>query len=143
MGLPVTRLVQRLKSAMGQWLRQRSYSALAILGALTGLLPCGLVYVACIAATATGSVPRGMAYMAAFGLGTVPMMLAIGLSGKVLQVSLRRFLVRLVPVSVFLVASLLILRGLSLGIPYVSPDLSGEAGGACCLPPLLSAPASP
>jgi hypothetical protein len=44
--------------------------------------------------------------------------------------NLRSKLQRLIPVSVFLLAALLILRGLALGIPYLSPDLPG--GGACC-----------
>jgi hypothetical protein len=40
-------------------------------------------------------------------------------------------LVKAIPVSVFLLATLLILRGMSLGIPYVSPDMSGS-GASCC-----------
>jgi hypothetical protein len=124
------RLVSRLKGAMAGLLRTRSLGALGILGALTGLLPCGLVYVACVGATATGGLLRGVEYMAAFGVGTVPMMLALGLSGKLIHASVRTKLVRLVPVSVCVLAALLILRGLSLGIPYVSPDLS--AAGASC-----------
>jgi hypothetical protein len=127
---PVMRLVSRLKGAMAGLLRTRSVGALAMLGALTGLLPCGLVYVACAGATATGSLVSGVEYMAAFGVGTVPMMMALGLSGKLLHVSVRTKLARLVPVSIGVLAALLILRGLSLGIPYVSPDLS--AAGACC-----------
>ena len=128
---PVTHLVGRLKTAMSRLLQTRSLSASAVLGALNGLLPCGLVYVACAGATATGDLLRGVEYMAAFGLGTVPMMLAIGLSGKLVRPWLRFKLSRLVPVSVCVLAALLILRGLSLGIPYVSPDLSSSDGGCC------------
>jgi sulfite exporter TauE/SafE len=132
LALPVMALVSRLKSAMSGLLHTRSLGAPAVLGALTGLLPCGLVYVACAGATATGGLWKGVEYMAAFGLGTVPMMLAIGLSGKLLRASVRRRLVVLVPVSVFVLAALLILRGLSLGIPYVSPDLAAADGPGCC-----------
>jgi len=101
-----------------------------VLGLLNGLLPCGLVYVACAGATVTGGVLSGAIYMAAFGAGTVPMMLAIGLSGKLVPFSLRLKLLKAAPVSIFLLGALLILRGMSLGIPYLSPDLS--AGHACC-----------
>lgn len=121
---PVVALVQRLKSGMSAWLRRRSMAGLAVLGASNGLLPCGLVYVACAGATATGGIATGAAYMAAFGAGTVPMMLAISLSGRLVPVSLRLKLVKAIPVSIVLLAALLILRGLSLGIPYLSPDLS-------------------
>lgn len=127
---PVTLLVGHLKAGMGSLLKQRSFLALGMLGLLNGLLPCGLVYVAAAGATVTGGVIDGAEYMAAFGIGTVPMMLAISLSGRLVPVALRLKLQKLIPVSVFLLGALLILRGMSLGIPYISPVLS--AGGACC-----------
>jgi hypothetical protein len=128
---PVTALVEALKVRMAALLRRRSRSSLGVLGLLNGLLPCGLVYVACAGATAAGGPLAGIEYMAAFGLGTLPMILGIGLSGRLIPVALRLQLRKAIPVSVFLLASLLILRGLSLGIPYVSPDLSG-AKPSCC-----------
>jgi sulfite exporter TauE/SafE len=67
--------------------------------------------------------------MALFGAGTLPMMLIISLSGRLVSSSLRLRLAQVVPVSVFLLATLLILRGLGLGIPYVSPNL---VAGSCC-----------
>ncbi len=121
---PVVRLLNRLKSAMSGWLQTRTLTALAVLGGLTGLLPCGLVYVACAGAATTDHWHLGALYMLVFGLGTVPMMLGIGLSGRLLQGSLRLKLRRLVPATVLVLSTLLILRGLSLGIPYLSPDLS-------------------
>ena len=128
---PVTAAVNQLKSRMSVLLRRRSFAALAVLGLLNGLLPCGLVYVACAGAAATGGIFAGAQYMAAFGLGTVPMMLAISLSGSLVPASLRLKLVKTIPVCVFLLGTLLILRGMSLGIPYLSPDMSGS-GVACC-----------
>ena len=127
---PVTALVDRVKFAMGFLLKRRSTDALLVLGLLNGLLPCGLVYVACAGAAATGDLFSGALYMLAFGVGTIPMMLAISLSGKLVPFPLRLKLLKAVPVTVFLLAALLILRGMSLGIPYVSPNLS--AGGASC-----------
>jgi len=128
---PITLLVDRLKSAMGALLRRRSADALLVLGLLNGLLPCGLVYVACAGAVATGDLFSGAFYMLAFGLGTVPMMLAISLSGKLVPFSLRTRLLKAVPLAVFILGTVLILRGMSLGIPYVSPVLSGS-GPSCC-----------
>jgi sulfite exporter TauE/SafE len=129
---PVTALVNWLKSKMSVLLRRRSFVALATLGLFNGLLPCGLVYVAGAGATATGGLLSGVLYMAAFGAGTVPMMLAIGLSGKLVPFSLRLKLQKAIPVSVFILATLLILRGMSLGIPYVSPVLTADGGISCC-----------
>lgn len=128
---PVTALVDGLKSRMSGLLRRRSFASLAVLGLLNGLLPCGLVYVACAGAAATGGVLAGAQYMALFGAGTVPMMLAISLSGRLVPPSLRLNLRRAIPVCVFLLATLLILRGMSLGVPYLSPDLSGGKPSCC------------
>ena len=128
--VPMAKLVNRLKAGMAVLLRQRSFEALAVLGLLNGLLPCGLVYVAGAGATATGGMLAGAQFMAAFGAGTMPMMLGISLSGKLVPAALRLKLRKAIPVSVFLLATLLILRGLSLGIPYLSPDLAN--GGCAC-----------
>lgn len=131
--LPVTRAVSGLKSALGKLLQRRALPSLFGIGLLNGLLPCGLVYVACAGATATGNVLSGMQYMVAFGLGTVPMMLAISLVGTKLQFALRFKLQRLIPVSLAIVGALLLLRGLALDIPYLSPKLPAQPGatGSC------------
>lgn len=126
---PVSNIVVRLRSAMSLFLRKRSVSSLFMLGMLNGLLPCGLVYVAAAAATINGSILGGVLFMAVFGLGTLPMMLSIGLSGRLIPPAVRLQFTRAVPVSVFLLATLLIFRGLGLGIPYLSPNL---AEGSCC-----------
>lgn len=49
------------------------------LGMTTGAIPCGVVYVAALQAAHTGSAGPGAAVMASFGLGTVPVLLAVGL----------------------------------------------------------------
>jgi sulfite exporter TauE/SafE len=120
-----------LKLKLAWLLRVRSVSALLALGLLNGLLPCGLVYAACTAAISQGGCVEGGAYMLVFGMGTLPMMLGISLAGKSLQFKLRLRFQGLIPVSLAVLGTLLILRGLSLGIPYVSPDL-GHAGALRC-----------
>jgi len=128
---PVTRLVEALKRRMVHLLRRRSLASLGMLGLLNGFLPCGLVYVAAAGATATGSLLSGAQYMGLFGLGTVPMMLAISLSGRLVPFAWRLKLRKAIPISVCLLATLLILRGMELGIPYVSPILS-PGQPTCC-----------
>lgn len=125
----VTRVAVWVKGAFRSLLQRRSYSSLLLLGLTNGLLPCGLVYVAATASGATGQVLGGAQYMLAFGLGTLPMMLGLSLLGRTLQ--LRFDFRRLVPFSVALVAVLLILRGLALGIPYVSPGVTASGATHC------------
>jgi sulfite exporter TauE/SafE len=108
-------------------------SSLFGIGLLNGLLPCGLVYVAGAGAATAENFLRGVEYMIAFGLGTLPMMLAISLVGQKLQFALRFKLQRLIPVSLAIVGALLLLRGLALDIPYLSPKLPTQPGviGSC------------
>ena len=130
MSAPVVRFVMWLKAAMSVQLQKRGFPSLALLGMLNGLLPCGLVYVALAGAAVCGAILASLGYMAAFGAGTLPMMLALSLSGKMFPPAFRLKLRAAIPVGVCLLGALLILRGLSLGIPYLSPDLS--SGANCC-----------
>ncbi|MCC6235709.1 MAG: sulfite exporter TauE/SafE family protein [Verrucomicrobiales bacterium] len=126
------RAVAFLKRGMATMLRHRGFASMGLLGTLNGLLPCGLVYAACVGAATTDNAPAGALYMLTFGLATFPVTLAISLSGRLLPMAWRLRLRHLVPVTVGLVGTLLVLRGLSLGIPYLSPDLSG-GGPNCCV----------
>lgn len=130
--VPVTRAVSGLKSALGKLLQRRALGSLLGIGLLNGLLPCGLVYVACAGAATVGNLLHGVEYMFAFGLGTLPMMLAISLVGTKLQFALRFKLQRLIPISLALVGALLLLRGLALDIPYLSPKLPAQPGATGC-----------
>lgn len=126
LGQPTVVAVGWLKSAFSRLLKMRSLGSVFTLGLLNGLLPCGLVYAAAAAAATTGHILDGTLAMLAFGLGTVPMMLGFSLAGPRLHTLLRFKLQRLVPTSLAIVGGLLILRGLALGIPYLSP-LPGAA----------------
>jgi len=113
--------VGKLKSTIGKMFSIRSYSSLFFIGMLNGLLPCGLVYMAIAGAIGTGSVGLGTLYMILFGLGTIPMLLGISLAGNLLSQTVRMRINKLIPIMVVLVGIFFILRGLSLGIPYLSP----------------------
>lgn len=125
----ITRGVGQLKKSLGVRLKQNAPHTLLTVGLLNGLLPCGLVYVALTGAAATGSPLNGALYMALFGLGTIPIMFAISLMGHLVFIRHRTLFRRLIPIGVSIVAAMLILRGLALGIPYLSPDLA--AGSSC------------
>lgn len=114
-------LVGKLKSTIGKMFSIRSYQSLFFIGMLNGLLPCGLVYMAIAGAIGTGSAAMGTLYMLLFGLGTIPMLLGISLAGNLLGLAVRNRINKLIPFMVVLVGIFFILRGLSLGIPYLSP----------------------
>lgn len=73
---------------------QASGARMFALGALWGWLPCGMVYSVLVTAMLSGSAPGGAAVMLAFGLGTLPMLLALGLAGSRLRVLMARRAVR-------------------------------------------------
>jgi len=62
----------------------------AVVGLLSGLLPCGWLWAFVVTAAGTGSAGRGALVMAAFWLGTVPALLAVGLGAQLLSAPLRR-----------------------------------------------------
>ena len=64
------------------------------LGGLWGWSPCGLVYSVLIAAIATGNAINGGLLMLAFGLGTLPILLAMGLTAIKLKTALQSIWVR-------------------------------------------------
>ncbi len=134
---PFKGVVHALKKGFGKIFKSKGKLAFLWLGLLNGLLPCGLVYLALAGAIATGELWGGALYMTLFGLGTLPMMLGISLLGDFIKPSLRSLLYRrLVPVFTVMLALMFILRGLNLGIPYISPEIhQSHAGGVemeCC-----------
>jgi len=115
------KVVGKLKKTIAQMFSIRSFQSLFFIGMLNGLLPCGLVYMAIAGAIGMGGVVEGSLYMILFGLGTIPMLLGISLAGNVLSLTVRSKINKLIPVLVVVVGILFVLRGLSLGIPYLSP----------------------
>lgn len=130
----LTRTVYKpLQHALGTLLRKEGVTGLYQVGLLNGLLPCGLVYAALAGASLQAGSLRGAGYMALFGLGTLPMMFALSLGGLSLRTPrFQPLLRRVVPAVTLMVGVLLVMRGLSLGIPYLSPALG--SGGSCCHP---------
>lgn len=128
-------LESTLKKALSALFRRRSLFSTLLLGFANGFLPCGLVYVALAAGATLGSVTRSVAFMAGFGLGTLPVMMGVSLAAPALPATVRRKIGRIIPALTVVVGVLLVLRGLNLGIPYVSPAVqaaevaSGE--GSC------------
>lgn len=100
------------------------------LGLANGLLPCGLVYVAIAATLSFSEIAESVSFMAFFGAGTLPAMMLVGMAGSIIKPEARQFMRKAVPVFVTLMGIVLILRGLNLGIPFISPSLPGSPGSA-------------
>ncbi len=116
-------LVAKLKTALGKELQKKSTDTFLSIGFLNGFLPCGLVYMALLASIAMGNPGQGSVYMIFFGIGTVPLMTTVVFFARFLKNRRPFNLRRLVPVFVILIGLFFILRGLGLGIPYISPQL--------------------
>ena len=112
------------KNKFRHLLNVNSRSSLFVLGLMNGLLPCGLVYVALFASVASFNPIKSMIFMLIFGVGTTPIMFSVFYLKKIINLKFRSKLRRIVPIGIGLVAILLIMRGMELGIPYISPDLS-------------------
>ena len=119
---PIFRLVSKLKSRLGQQFKNKSYKSFFTIGLLNGFLPCGMVYVALFGAIAMQTASLGVLYMVLFGLGTVPLMSTVVFIQSFLTVPVRNKIQKAIPYVAVFMGILFILRGLGLGIPYVSPS---------------------
>lgn len=117
----IFKIVSKVKSSLGKQLKQKSPDTFYTIGFLNGFLPCGLVYMAVFGAIASGTALEGSLYMALFGLGTVPLMTTAIYLGNFISLNLRTKIRKAIPVFVVLMGLLFILRGMGLGIPYLSP----------------------
>jgi uncharacterized protein len=124
------RVVQNM---MQRCLQSKRIGMYFFLGMANGLLPCGMVYLAIAGALTTTQVYQSVIFMSVFGLGTLPAMLLLGILGLRADISFRLRIKQAMPFVIASVALLLILRGMNLGIPFISPHLPGEVGiGATC-----------
>lgn len=119
---PIYRIISKVKSSLGNQFRKKSPDAIFTIGLLNGFLPCGLVYAALFGAIAMQNEFYGVAYMLLYGLGTIPMMSAVVYMANRLSNPFRNKIQKLIPIVAVCIGALFILRGLGLGIPYVSPS---------------------
>lgn len=118
---PLYQVIAKVKSKLGKELSKRTADTFLTIGFLNGFLPCGLVYIAVLGAIAMGNPGEGALYMALFGLGTVPLMTTAIYFSSLLKGVAKQRVQKFIPVFVVLIGMLFILRGLGLGIPYISP----------------------
>lgn len=123
----MVRFIGKIKSSLGNSLKKQSKDTLLTIGFLNGFLPCGLVYMALVGALAAADASLSSLYMVLFGVGTIPMLTVAIYSKGLLQQSAIVRLRKFIPVFIVLLGLLFILRGLGLGIPFLSPpDAKGK-----------------
>lgn len=118
---PVYKIISKVKTALGSALKKKTADTFLTIGFLNGFLPCGLVYMAVFASLTMQNAVQGSLYMALFGLGTIPLMTSAIYLGKFLNTTIKQRIQKAIPVFVIFIGLLFILRGLGLGIPYLSP----------------------
>ena len=118
---PLFQLISKVKTALGKELKKKSPDTFLTIGFLNGFLPCGLVYMALFGALASGDALQGSLYMALFGMGTIPLMTTAIYFGNFLTAKVRQYIRKAIPVVVVIIGLMFILRGMGLGIPYLSP----------------------
>jgi len=127
---PSGRLFRPVQKMITKQMDAQNPFAAFLTGMANGLLPCGMVYFAIISALATGTIISGATFMFGFGLGTIPLMLLLGYFGSFVNIHIRNKVQLATPFFVACIGVLLILRGLNLDIPYISPFFARISGAA-------------
>jgi len=124
-----------VKKNLGHFIGNPTLFSLTMAGLLNGLLPCGLEYMALSSTVTAPTAAHAALLMYVFGAGTMPMLIGITIFRH--KASFLRFnhVKKLVPVMMFAFGALFVLRGMNLGIPYLSPKVTVEhqqVKASCC-----------
>ena len=116
--------IQKFTSkSMGKILKRKSTFRFFLFGTLNGLLPCGMVYTALITSIIAGGPSESALTMITFGLGTMPGMILITYLANKVSGKVRGKINKPLPYLVTFIGLVILLRGLNLGIPYLSPEV--------------------
>lgn len=118
---PLYSVISKVKSSLGKALKKKTADTFLTIGFLNGFLPCGLVYMAVFASLTMSNAFESSLYMMLFGLGTIPLMTTAIYLGKFLNTTVKQRIQKAIPIFVVIIGLLFIIRGLGLGIPYLSP----------------------
>ena len=115
------RFLSKIKSQIGKNLKKKTLDTFLSLGFLNGFLPCGMVYIAVFTSLTFNSFWHSGLFMILFGLGTVPLMTTVVFVQGAIGPAFKKRLQKAAPLVLGIMACLLIVRGMGLGIPYLSP----------------------
>lgn len=128
--LPILRSFGTFYSVIQQktqsYWKERSVKGDCLLGMINGLLPCGFLYAAFLGSLNAGSISGSALWMLMFGIGTIPSLLFVGSLSSFKNQTFQRYVQKALPIGTAIIAVIFILRGLSLGIPMISPILPDQ-----------------
>lgn len=125
-----------VKAKLSGLLKKQSNASLFFTGLLNGFIPCGVVFIAMQAALIQNSLLNSILFMAVFGIGTIPMMFGLSMLSNSFPKKISIKINKVMPFLTVIVALLLIVRGMNLNIPYISPSYNVEQHEmACCHKP--------
>lgn len=124
----LSKITSLLRKGYASLTNERSYSKQFVLGMLNGILPCGLVYAALAMVLTVDGFKQASLLILAFGVGTLPALLLVEELQKKIKINMKA----LFTWSMAFVACLLIIRGLNLDIPYISPKVSSTGQVQSC-----------
>ncbi len=111
----------KLSAIMGKFFQSKSPFRLTLIGFANGFLPCGMVILALTNALLIGTPQASVLAMVGFGLGTLPALYAVNILGNKLTHLFKSKWNRVLPYYIVIMGVFIVLRGMDLGIPYISP----------------------
>ena len=109
---------QVIQNQIRQQFRKSGLGPYFLIGFFNGFLPCGMVYVAIAGSVVVGNVLEGILFMIFFGLGTLPLMLLVAFSRKLIPRNIKRALRRFSPVVMIGFAIMILLRVIMIELPF-------------------------
>lgn len=107
----------RLRTLFGSLIHRTSGASLILLGAVNGLLPCGLTYLALAYCITLPNAFQGFAFMSLFGVGTLPAMIGAPVAWRFLSDKVPVSFQKTTMVVMILLGALLVFRSVSVHLP--------------------------
>ncbi len=134
------KFISKIKNKLWFSIRKSNLKFFVFTGLLNGYLPCGLVYAALPISASTGDIKLSALFMLIFGLSTWPIMVTLPYFSAWTSTKFKSSITKAVPFMLSFMAVLMILRGLNLGIPYLSPKFITETKKVDCCTHFPSSP---
>lgn len=107
----------KINRIIGTVMTNEHFSTPFVLGFLNAMLPCGMIYIALGTGLSSGNMSEAALYLISFGLGTLPLMFMVSLSGQLLSLQMRRSWQKTIPIIFMISGIILIYKGMNIALP--------------------------
>lgn len=107
----------KINRIIGTVMTNEHFSTPFVLGFLNAMLPCGMIYIALGTGLSSGNMSEAALYLISFGLGTLPLMFMVSLSGQLLSLQMRRSWQKAIPIIFMISGIILIYKGMNIDLP--------------------------